>query len=458
MANVNSHNDEENNEHGLPSVIGVGEGNGGGEGAGGATAAAEEVVLKKGPWTAAEDAVLIDYVTKHGEGNWNAVQRNTGLARCGKSCRLRWTNHLRPNLKKGAFSPEEEKLILELHAQFGNKWARMATLLPGRTDNEIKNYWNTRVKRRQRQGLPLYSSDSDQTTTSAAPATSCTRPFTGSTATKLDYYIQNPYPLSSFHAGSSYSTHTPFLDPNSLSSSSFLSFPSHQPTSSLHIAPLHSKRCRTSLSLPDAQLTTPLVDLDGLNFPSQFNSSSCQIFQSPLESSSSVPGVPSSSSILSTKMELPSNQFSQSNNDLLGDLLLEAQVLVSGQNLKKRTYSSFSEGNGFLDGYMGLDDLPQSSVYWSSGLQPKSEPSDMSKSMNDLSTLISEMPSTIQVPEWHNDITVQASNIETSGAIMGDDNFELDFKPITSLIPVNTTANPNENPGFFSWDTLPGLC
>lgn len=84
------------------------------------------VQLKKGPWTAAEDAILTEYVRKHGEGNWNAVQRNTGLARCGKSCRLRWANHLRPNLKKGAFSPEEERLIVELHAQLGNKWARMA--------------------------------------------------------------------------------------------------------------------------------------------------------------------------------------------------------------------------------------------------------------------------------------------------------------------------------------------
>ena len=82
--------------------------------------------LKKGPWTAAEDSILIDYVRKHGEGNWNAVQRNSGLMRCGKSCRLRWANHLRPNLKKGAITPEEERLIVELHAKYGNKWARMA--------------------------------------------------------------------------------------------------------------------------------------------------------------------------------------------------------------------------------------------------------------------------------------------------------------------------------------------
>lgn len=82
--------------------------------------------LKKGPWTSTEDAILVEYVTKHGEGNWNAVQRHSGLVRCGKSCRLRWANHLRPDLKKGAFTPEEERRIIELHAKMGNKWARMA--------------------------------------------------------------------------------------------------------------------------------------------------------------------------------------------------------------------------------------------------------------------------------------------------------------------------------------------
>ncbi|BFI09564.1 transcription factor MYB, plant [Marchantia polymorpha subsp. ruderalis] len=112
--------------------------------------------LKKGPWTSAEDAILVAYVTKHGEGNWNSVQKHSGLYRCGKSCRLRWANHLRPNLKKGAFTPEEERMIIELHAKLGNKWARMAAQLPGRTDNEIKNYWNTRIKRRMRAGLPVY--------------------------------------------------------------------------------------------------------------------------------------------------------------------------------------------------------------------------------------------------------------------------------------------------------------
>ncbi|KAL0418410.1 UNVERIFIED_CONTAM: Transcription factor GAMYB [Sesamum radiatum] len=104
--------------------------------------------LKKGPWTSAEDAILVEYVTKHGEGNWNAVQKHSGLARCGKSCRLRWANHLRPDLKKG------EEIICSKVALFV-----IFQSLPGRTDNEIKNYWNTRIKRRQRAGLPIYPPD-----------------------------------------------------------------------------------------------------------------------------------------------------------------------------------------------------------------------------------------------------------------------------------------------------------
>lgn len=95
----------------------------------------ESCHLKKGPWTSAEDAILVDYVKKHGEGNWNAVQKNSGLSRCGKSCRLRWANHLRPDLKKGVFTPEEERRIIELHAKLGNKWARMAAEVCNAFDN-----------------------------------------------------------------------------------------------------------------------------------------------------------------------------------------------------------------------------------------------------------------------------------------------------------------------------------
>ncbi|XP_066376680.1 transcription factor MYB7-like [Miscanthus floridulus] len=112
--------------------------------------------LKKGPWTPDEDKRLKSYVEVHGEGNWNEVQRNGGLNRCGKSCRLRWANHLRPDLKKGPFDAEEVDKIIRFHIMWGNKWAKMASHLPGRTDNEIKNYWNTRLKRNQRHGLPIY--------------------------------------------------------------------------------------------------------------------------------------------------------------------------------------------------------------------------------------------------------------------------------------------------------------
>lgn len=96
-----------------------------------ASPAASQELLKKGPWTAEEDAILKEYVRKHGEGNWNALQKNSGLQRCGKSCRLRWVNNFRPNLKKESFSPEEESLIVRLHAQFGNKWAHMAKHVRG---------------------------------------------------------------------------------------------------------------------------------------------------------------------------------------------------------------------------------------------------------------------------------------------------------------------------------------
>ncbi|XP_051127235.1 transcription factor MYB53-like [Andrographis paniculata] len=104
--------------------------------------------LKKGPWTPEEDNKLTTYINKHGHGSWRALPKLAGLNRCGKSCRLRWTNYLRPDIKRGKFSPEEEQTILNLHAILGNKWSAIAGHLPGRTDNEIKNFWNTHLKKK----------------------------------------------------------------------------------------------------------------------------------------------------------------------------------------------------------------------------------------------------------------------------------------------------------------------
>ncbi|KAG6722451.1 hypothetical protein I3842_03G160500 [Carya illinoinensis] len=104
--------------------------------------------LKKGPWTPEEDLKLVNYIQLHGPGNWRTIPKNAGLQRCGKSCRLRWTNYLRPDIKRGRFSFEEEETIIQLHSILGNKWSAIAARLPGRTDNEIKNYWNTHIRKR----------------------------------------------------------------------------------------------------------------------------------------------------------------------------------------------------------------------------------------------------------------------------------------------------------------------
>ncbi|GLJ47517.1 hypothetical protein SUGI_1003290 [Cryptomeria japonica] len=110
----------------------------------------KDSTLNRGAWTAQEDSILSEYIKTHGEGRWRLIPQNTGLKRCGKSCRLRWLNYLRPDIKRGHISPDEEDLILRLHGLLGNRWSLIAGRLPSRTDNEIKNYWNARLSRKRK--------------------------------------------------------------------------------------------------------------------------------------------------------------------------------------------------------------------------------------------------------------------------------------------------------------------
>ncbi|KAA8524492.1 hypothetical protein F0562_010915 [Nyssa sinensis] len=107
--------------------------------------------MKKGAWSPEEDNKLKAYVERYGHWNWRQLPKFAGLSRCGKSCRLRWMNYLRPNVKRGNYSKEEEDIIIKLHDQLGNKWSAIAEKLPGRTDNEIKNHWHTQLKKHKNQ-------------------------------------------------------------------------------------------------------------------------------------------------------------------------------------------------------------------------------------------------------------------------------------------------------------------
>ncbi|WVZ64475.1 hypothetical protein U9M48_013984, partial [Paspalum notatum var. saurae] len=109
---------------------------------------AGEQKVKRGLWSPEEDEKLFKYVSVCGHGSWSSVPKHAGLQRSGKSCRLRWVNYLRPDLKRGAFSEQEERIIIEVHRVLGNSWEQIAARLPGRTVNEVKNFWNSCIKKK----------------------------------------------------------------------------------------------------------------------------------------------------------------------------------------------------------------------------------------------------------------------------------------------------------------------
>uniref|UniRef100_A0A7N0TY88 Uncharacterized protein n=2 Tax=Kalanchoe fedtschenkoi TaxID=63787 RepID=A0A7N0TY88_KALFE len=151
--------------------------------------------VKKGPWSPEEDSKLKDYIDKNGTGgNWITLPHKAGLRRCGKSCRLRWLNYLRPNIKHGEFSVEEDRVICSLYATIGSRWSIIAAQLPGRTDNDIKNYWNTKLKKKLMAFAAAAAATSSITPDKPAPSPSIYP--TSSQMTSLysynSYYSANP--------------------------------------------------------------------------------------------------------------------------------------------------------------------------------------------------------------------------------------------------------------------------
>ncbi|KAK6946928.1 hypothetical protein RJ641_000401, partial [Dillenia turbinata] len=412
--------------------------------------------LKKGPWTAAEDIILVEYVETHGEGNWNSVQKKTGLARCGKSCRLRWTNHLRPNLKKGSFSAEEERLILQLHSKLGNKWARMAAQLPGRTDNEIKNYWNTRMKRRIRQGLPLYPQPDEvpmrpnlirfnQNVNNCDNMSSRDLLSPGSQAPLSSPQSPIPtYPSTLFG-----------LQPTCLSSQISLPIHNRAPILSPSLHKYKRFRPNNMLTLPYFSLATSRTLLGHTAppqlspvSPTQLDSPNFECHRSAIPLTRFVHGVTvSPMASISVQHGLPSSPSSQSfselddviggtslsNNGPLDTLLQEPQVMNSGCGGYGGEHSR--EGRPFVSDQQKhiQDDLCPTGL--SLNNEDMGQPNAV---LDDLSSIFNAVNSAIPVHDLYKDGDIPGGQSPSSA----DDPLGIDVQQLLSSFPIVTTTNP----------------
>ncbi|XP_058765194.1 transcription factor MYB59-like [Vicia villosa] len=133
----------------------------------------EQEISRKGPWTEQEDYKLAYFVGLFGDRRWDFIAKVSGLSRSGKSCRLRWVNYLHPDLKRGKMTPHEESLVMDLHSKWGNRWSRIARKLPGRTDNEIKNYWRTHMRKKRAQEKKHAATKTPSSISSPDQSSSC---------------------------------------------------------------------------------------------------------------------------------------------------------------------------------------------------------------------------------------------------------------------------------------------
>ncbi|XP_019101073.1 PREDICTED: transcription factor MYB114-like [Camelina sativa] len=126
--------------------------------------------LRRGAWTPEEDNLLKECIDNYGKGKWHLIPLRTGLNRCRKSCRLRWLNYLKPGINRGKFSLDEVDLLLRLHKLLGNRWSLIAGRLPGRTANDVKNYWNTNLSKKQETCCKIKRQNKEITCSTSTPA------------------------------------------------------------------------------------------------------------------------------------------------------------------------------------------------------------------------------------------------------------------------------------------------